>query len=120
MRISDWSSDVCSSDLIASIANAIILSLAKPFAIEGEQVRIGSSVGIEVADGAAVSAAALVRKADLALYAAKDAGRGVYRFSACAQPDEGDDSQATSGRQSCRGSGVTDGEAWRGDVLLKK
>src|SRR3546814_6373909 len=76
MRISDWSSDVCSSDLkVASIANAIILSLAKPFAIEGDQVRIGASVGIAVADGAAVSAAALVRNADLALYAAKDAGR---------------------------------------------
>src|SRR3546814_18464885 len=75
MRISDWSSDVCSSDLIASIANAIILSLAEPFAIEGVQVRIGSSVGIAVADGAAVSAAALVRNADLAPYAAQDPGR---------------------------------------------
>src|SRR3546814_4616400 len=94
MRISDWSSDVCSSDLIASIANAIILSLAEPFAIEGEQVRIGSSVGIAVADGAAVSAAALVRNADLALYAAKDAGRGVYRFYADAMHDEANERKA--------------------------
>src|SRR3546814_7785468 len=111
MRISDWSSDVCSSDLIvlpqiiqaekiASIANAIILSLAKPFAIEGEQVRIGSSVGIAVADGAAVSAAALVRNAALALYAAKDAGRGVYRFYADAMHDEANERKETeNGRE---------------------
>src|SRR3546814_11830978 len=102
MRISDWSSDVCSSDLVndtlghpvgdqllqqvagrltqivgdkgqvgrlggdefqivvpqmsqpeklAGIANAIILSLAKPFSIEGEQVRVGSSIGIAVSEG---------------------------------------------------------------------
>src|SRR3546814_2916457 len=72
MRISDWSSDVCSSDL----------------------VRIGASVGIAVADGAAVSAAALVRNADLALYAAKDAGRGVYRFYADAMHDEANERKA--------------------------
>jgi len=79
---------------LASIANAIILSLAKPFAIEGEQVRIGSSVGIAVADGEAVSAAALVRNADLALYAAKDAGRGVYRFYADAMHNQASERKA--------------------------
>src|SRR3546814_11293374 len=113
MRISDWSSDVCSSDLIvlpqiiqaekiASIANAIILSLAKPFAIEGEQVRIGSSVGIAVADGAAVSAAPLVRNAALALYAAPEAGRGVYRFFAAALHDAAPESKDNTGRASGR------------------
>jgi len=85
---------IIQAEKIASIANAIILSLAKPFAIEGEQVRIGSSVGIAVADGAAVSAAALVRNADLALYAAKDAGRGVYRFYADAMHDEANERKA--------------------------
>jgi len=85
---------IIQAEKIASIANAIILSLAKPFVIEGEQVRIGSSVGIAVADGAAVSAAALVRNADLALYAAKDAGRGVYRFYADAMHDEANERKA--------------------------
>lgn len=84
---------------LAGIANAIILSLAKPFAIEGEQVRIGSSIGIAVSDGAApdrqgVSASALVRNADLALYAAKDAGRGVYRFYADAMHNQASERKA--------------------------
>ena len=79
---------------IAGIANAIILSLAKPFAIEGEQVRIGSSIGIAVSDGEGVSASALVRNADLALYAAKDAGRGVYRFYADAMHNQASERKA--------------------------
>ena len=79
---------------LAGIANAIILSLAKPFAIEGEQVRVGSSIGIAVSDGPGVSAAALVRNADLALYAAKDAGRGVYRFYADAMHNQASERKA--------------------------
>ncbi|MEQ8309348.1 MAG: EAL domain-containing protein [Sphingopyxis sp.] len=79
---------------IAAIANAIILSLAKPFAIEGEQVRIGSSIGIAVSDGDEVGASALVRNADLALYAAKDAGRGIYRFYADAMHNQASERRA--------------------------
>ena len=79
---------------LAGIANAIILSLAKPFAIEGEQVRIGSSIGIAVSDGQGVTASALVRNADLALYAAKDAGRGVYRFYADAMHNQASERKA--------------------------
>jgi diguanylate cyclase (GGDEF)-like protein len=79
---------------LAGIANAIILSLAKPFSIEGEQVRIGSSIGIAVSEGQGVSASALVRNADLALYAAKDAGRGVYRFYADAMHNQASERKA--------------------------
>lgn len=79
---------------LAGIANAIILSLAKPFAIEGEQVRIGSSIGIAVSEGRGISASSLVRNADLALYAAKDAGRGVYRFYADAMHDQASERKA--------------------------
>ncbi len=70
---------------LAKLANGIILSLAKPFQIERNSVRIGSSIGIAIAEGHLAedtppSAAALVRNADLALYAAKDAGRGRFEF----------------------------------------
>lgn len=75
-------------DKLADLANAIIHSLAKPFAIEGEQVRIGSSIGIAVSEGQGVGSSALVRNADLALYAAKDAGRGVCRFYADAMHNQ--------------------------------
>ncbi|KQZ71426.1 diguanylate cyclase [Sphingopyxis sp. Root214] len=79
---------------LAGIANAIILSLAKPFSIEGEQVRVGSSLGIAVSEGQGVSVSALVRNADLALYAAKDAGRGVYRFYADAMHNQASERKA--------------------------
>jgi diguanylate cyclase (GGDEF)-like protein len=79
---------------LAGIANAILLSLARPFSIEGEQVRVGSSIGIAVSDGQGVSASALVRNADLALYAAKDAGRGVYRFYADAMHNQASERKA--------------------------
>ena len=79
---------------IAGIANAIILSLAKPFVIEGDRVRIGSSIGIAISEGQGVSRSALVRNADLALYAAKDAGRGVYRFYADAMHNQASERKA--------------------------
>jgi diguanylate cyclase (GGDEF)-like protein len=82
------------ADKLANIANAIILSVAKPFAIEREQVRVGSSIGIAVSEGEGVSASALVRNADLALYAAKDAGRGVYRFYADAMHNQASERKA--------------------------
>ncbi len=75
-------------DKLADIANRIIVSLAKPFIIDGEQVRIGSSIGIAVSDAEGLPSSALVRNADLALYAAKDAGRGVFRFYSESMHDE--------------------------------
>jgi diguanylate cyclase (GGDEF)-like protein len=71
---------ITNAEKLAVIANNIIVSMAKPFPIDGEQVRIGSSVGIAISEGEGLPSSALVRNADLALYAAKDAGRGVFRF----------------------------------------
>jgi predicted signal transduction protein with EAL and GGDEF domain len=48
--------------------------------IEGHKVTIGASVGITIGDPGRASADALVRNADLALYAAKGAGRGKHRL----------------------------------------
>ena len=48
--------------------------------IEGHKVMIGASVGVAIGDPGRASADALVRNADLALYAAKGAGRGKHRF----------------------------------------
>src|SRR3546814_18667781 len=57
---------------LAGIANAIILSLAKPFSIEGEQVRVGSSLGIAVSEGPGVGARVPVSHADLPPYSAQE------------------------------------------------
>ena len=48
--------------------------------IEGHKVTIGASLGIAIGDPGRACADALVRNADLALYAAKAAGRGKHCF----------------------------------------
>lgn len=57
-------------------------------------MRIGSSIGIAMSEGGGVTASALVRNADLALYAAKDAGRGVHRFYADAMHNQASERKA--------------------------
>jgi diguanylate cyclase (GGDEF)-like protein/PAS domain S-box-containing protein len=85
---------IVQTDQLAAIANKIIQSLAKPFIIDGEQVRIGSSIGIAVSDAEGLPSSALVRNADLALYAAKDAGRGCYRFYSDSMHDDATERKA--------------------------
>jgi diguanylate cyclase (GGDEF)-like protein len=62
------------------LADRIIASVSKPYEIEGHSVSVGASIGIAVARPAKAYASALVKEADLALYAAKAAGRGTHRF----------------------------------------
>ncbi len=65
---------------LAVLADAIIATLSQPYMIEDTQVVIGASVGISLCPHDGTSTDALVRNADLALYSAKDAGRGLHRF----------------------------------------
>jgi diguanylate cyclase (GGDEF)-like protein len=67
---------------LAHIAKEIINSLSQPYSIEGQSVVIGASVGVAVAPDDGTTSEDLIRNVDLALYAAKDAGRGVHRFYA--------------------------------------
>ncbi len=64
------------------LAVEIISALSQPYRIHGQNVVIGASVGIVIAPEHGTTSEALLRNVDLALYAAKDAGRGVYRFFA--------------------------------------
>lgn len=67
---------------LGHMAQEIINSLSQPYSITGQSVVIGASVGIALAPEHGLTSDALIRNVDLALYAAKDAGRGVYRFYA--------------------------------------
>ncbi|MEP3051551.1 MAG: EAL domain-containing protein [Erythrobacter sp.] len=64
------------------LAEEIIAVLSQPYTIEGHSVVIGASVGIAICPEHGGSNDELVRNVDLALYAAKDAGRGTHRFYA--------------------------------------
>jgi diguanylate cyclase (GGDEF)-like protein len=64
--------------LLESLARTLIEQVSRPYMIEGYKVTIGASVGVVIGDPGRASADALVRNADLALYAAKGAGRGKH------------------------------------------
>jgi diguanylate cyclase (GGDEF)-like protein len=65
---------------LARHAARIIASVSKPYEIDGHSVCVGASIGIAVARPGKAYASALVKEADLALYAAKADGRGTHRF----------------------------------------
>ena len=72
--------DAQSRRKVEQLADRIIMAIAQPYLIDGIEIRIGVSVGCAFGpiDGATVDD--LILKADLALYEAKGAGRGVARY----------------------------------------
>jgi diguanylate cyclase (GGDEF)-like protein len=64
----------------SALAQRIIAVLSEPYDIDGQQVTIGVSNGVAVGPGDGLSPDELLRNADLALYRAKDEGRGTFRF----------------------------------------
>ena len=63
-----------------AVATRIVESLSEPYAIRGSQIRIGASIGIAMGPDDGRTIDDLLRAADLALYRAKDDGRGVVRM----------------------------------------
>jgi diguanylate cyclase (GGDEF)-like protein len=60
------------------LGRRIIETLSAPYDLSGRLVTIGASVGIAVAPPDDDDADALLKNADMALYQAKEAGRGMY------------------------------------------
>ena len=71
--------DASDRDRVESLAGRIVTTLGAPYEIEDHRLHIGASVGSATSprDGRAVDM--LLRNADLALYRAKDDGRGIHR-----------------------------------------
>lgn len=61
-------------------AQRIINELAKVFIIEGNEVNIGSSIGISVCPEDASEQEGLLKKADVALYKSKNNGGNMYTY----------------------------------------
>ncbi len=80
--------------LLESLAKTLIDQVSRPYLIEGNKVSIGASVGIAIGDPGRSCADALIRNADLALYAAKAAGRGKHCFYEQSMHSEATDRQA--------------------------
>ena len=64
----------------AVLADKIVKAINEPFSIQGNEIRIGTSIGIAAYGPDAPDAETLLSNADLALYRAKSEGRGTYRF----------------------------------------
>ncbi|ABD06875.1 diguanylate cyclase with GAF sensor [Rhodopseudomonas palustris HaA2] len=62
------------------LAERIVRLISQPFDLGGAQVSVGISIGIAIAPHAATDAAALLKMADVALYAVKSEGRNGFRF----------------------------------------
>jgi diguanylate cyclase (GGDEF)-like protein len=65
---------------LAAIAEQLIARVSAPYLIRGNTIMIGASIGISISRPGKSWADGLIKEADLALYAAKGAGRGTYRF----------------------------------------
>lgn len=61
------------------LAKEVLAIMSEPFAIEGQAVEVGCSIGITLAPDDGADAESLIRKADIAMYKAKEQGRLGYQ-----------------------------------------
>jgi diguanylate cyclase (GGDEF)-like protein len=71
---------VAGPDNAALLAQRIIATLQEPYGVLGHRVVIGATVGIALGNAGSRDVDTIMRNADLALYRAKQEGRGIYRF----------------------------------------
>jgi diguanylate cyclase (GGDEF)-like protein len=64
----------------ARLAEGLVASMARPFAILGHDVSVGVSVGIATAPLQGTVPGILLKNADIALYRSKSAGRNTFHF----------------------------------------
>jgi diguanylate cyclase (GGDEF)-like protein len=64
----------------AELASSLLETLSQPITHEGQGVTVGASLGISLYPDDGATGEALLVNADMALYRAKESGRGVFRF----------------------------------------
>ena len=64
----------------AALGERLLASLGRPFDVEGRSLTVGASIGIALYPRDGRDFAELLQHADAAMYHAKDAGRGAFRF----------------------------------------
>jgi diguanylate cyclase (GGDEF)-like protein len=83
--------DVDDRGKLGELANKIIQVLSQPYDIEDKRATIGTSVGVAISPYDGVEKEDLIHNADLALYAAKNGGRGQFRFYSADLKDEAEE-----------------------------
>ena len=67
---------------LTALAEQILTSLRAPINCKGQEITVDASIGIAIAPDHGDSLEELLKRADLAMYAAKSAGRRTFRFFA--------------------------------------
>ena len=65
---------------VETVSRKLLAEIPRPFAVPGGDVQVSASIGISVLPDDAIDAAALMKHADTAMYAAKQAGKNTLRF----------------------------------------
>lgn len=65
----------------AAVAQKVLDAVMQPLTLQGQELRLSTSIGVACHVGGPESDAALLGRADDALYAAKAAGRGCWRMA---------------------------------------
>lgn len=63
---------------VDTLAAQLVTALEEPVTHDGQQIRIGASIGIALATGASAAMDTMVRQADIAMYHCKDEGRNRF------------------------------------------
>jgi diguanylate cyclase (GGDEF)-like protein/PAS domain S-box-containing protein len=68
------------SEWAARLAEKVLEHLSEPFSIEGQEVHISASIGVTICPLDNDDPQQIVKNADMAMYQAKNTGRGSYQF----------------------------------------
>lgn len=79
-----------STETLADHIEDVVIQLKQPFDYQGRQLDCTASMGIVVAPPTQISTDTLMRNADMAMYRAKESGRGGFCFFSNNMQDEGD------------------------------
>ncbi len=63
-----------------TLGNRLISAVSRAYQLQGHRIEIGATIGISIAAETSVAPDDLLRNADMALYRAKEEGRGRVRF----------------------------------------
>ncbi|HEX4884984.1 MAG TPA: EAL domain-containing protein [Casimicrobiaceae bacterium] len=69
-------------ELIAEFATRLLDALGDPVVLHGQECRVGASIGVALFPADGDDAQALLKRADVAMYRAKEAGRNTFAFFA--------------------------------------
>ncbi len=67
-------------DAVSAVATTLIRAMSEPFYLSGHELHIGGTIGISMVPEDGAEVADLLDMSDMAMYSAKEQGRGQYRF----------------------------------------